>query len=214
MQVSCQTGQDWPLLFRNDDNRPWYFRYWCEVNTGTPWKVMVSQSQTMHGNNQRISGFHGPAVCDLDNTPEVILSKCLIWGWLPPHIFLPICAQHVALFFPPSWKIRLSRSETVSITFWSNQERSSRLPLIWLDNLLWGLHKDTALITRICCTLSLYLGRPACLWCATRNRFVIKEFHGNLKLLSIIRSIWRLFKAVMEKKKGTMSVCCSTVDLG
>lgn len=100
MQVSCQTGQDWPLLFRNDDNRPWYFRYWCEVNTGTPWKVMVSQSQTVHSNNQRISGFHGPAVCDLDNTPEVILSKCLIWGWLPPHIFLPICAQHVALFSP------------------------------------------------------------------------------------------------------------------
>lgn len=126
-----------------------------------------------------------------------------------PHLRLTSTSHFLAYlrpacgaFFPPSWKIRLSRSETVSITFWSNQERSSRLPLIWLDNLLWGLHKDTALITRICCTLPLYLGRPACLWCATRNRFVIKEFHGNLKLLSIIRSIWRLFKAVMEKKKG------------
>lgn len=47
---------------------------------------MVSHSQSMHGDNHKIGGFHGPAVCDLDNSTEVILSKCLIWGEADFHL--------------------------------------------------------------------------------------------------------------------------------
>lgn len=78
----------------------------------------------------------------------------------------------------PRFKDQTLQLASVSITLRSNQERSWRLPFIWLDNLLGRMLADTASIGDIYRTLSFDVRQEV--------GVVIKEFHSYLRLLLLI----------------------------
>lgn len=94
----------------------------------------------------------------------------------------------------PIFKDQTLQVESVSVMLGSNQERSSRLPFIWLDNLLGRMLTVTASIGDIFLTLSFDVRQEV--------GVVIKEFHSYLRLLLLICPIWRLSTARCPRRSG------------